>query len=63
VKGAFFIVEPNRKELIEISRLHDAGSLKPFLSAVVPLEEAAAAYDRAFRDARGHGEVVIAVAA
>src|SRR5215471_8385353 len=37
VKEAFFIVEPNQKQLGEVAKLLDAGKLKTFVSAVVPL--------------------------
>jgi NADPH:quinone reductase-like Zn-dependent oxidoreductase len=63
VKDAFFIVEPNQKQLLEVAKLLDAGTLKAFVSAVVPLEEAAVAYGRAVRDTRGYGKVVITVPA
>jgi NADPH:quinone reductase-like Zn-dependent oxidoreductase len=59
----FFIVEPNQKQLIEIAKLVDAGALKAFVSAVVPLEEAAAAYKRTIPNKRGYGKVVITIAA
>ena len=61
MKDAFFIVEPNREQLNEISELLDAGTMKTFVSAVVPLEDAAAAYSREARDKRGYGKVVITV--
>jgi NADPH:quinone reductase-like Zn-dependent oxidoreductase len=63
VKEAYFIVEPNQEQLLEVAKLLDAGSLKAFVSAVVPLEEASTAYSRAVRDKRGYGKVVVAVAA
>ncbi len=63
VKDAFFIVEPNQKQLQEVARLLDAGTLKPFLSAVVPLDDASVAYSRGVRQKRPHGKVVIAVSA
>jgi len=63
VKDAFFIVETNQKQLLEIAKMLDAGILKAFVSAVVPLEEASAAYSRAVRDKRGDGKVGIAVSA
>jgi len=63
VKEAFFIVEPNQEQLLEVAKLLDAGSLKAFVSAVVPLEEASIAYSRAVPDKRGYGKVVVAVAA
>ena len=38
VKDAFLIAESNQKQLVEVARLLDAGALKAFVSAVVPLE-------------------------
>jgi NADPH:quinone reductase-like Zn-dependent oxidoreductase len=61
VKDAFFIVEPNQKQLLEVAKLLDAGTLKAFVNAVVPLDEATVAYSRAVRAERGFGKVVIAV--
>jgi NADPH:quinone reductase-like Zn-dependent oxidoreductase len=63
VREAFFIVEPNQEQLLEVAKLLHAGSLKAFVSAVVPLEEASIAYSRAVPDKRGYGKVVVAVAA
>jgi NADPH:quinone reductase-like Zn-dependent oxidoreductase len=63
VKDAFFIVEADQKQLVEVARLIDAGTIKAFVSAVVPLEEAAVAYGKAVRDTRGYGKVAITVAA
>jgi NADPH:quinone reductase-like Zn-dependent oxidoreductase len=63
VKEAFFIVEPNQEQLLEVAKLLDAGSLKAFVSAIVPLKEASIAYSRAVPDKRGYGKVVVAVSA
>lgn len=63
VKEAFFIVEPNQKQLIEVARLLDAGTLKAFVSAVVPLEKAAVAYSREIQQKLPYGKVVVAVPA
>jgi NADPH:quinone reductase-like Zn-dependent oxidoreductase len=63
VKDAFFIVEPNQRQLLDLAKLLDAGTLKAIVSAVVPLEEASVAYSRAIPDKRGYGKVVIAVSA
>jgi NADPH:quinone reductase-like Zn-dependent oxidoreductase len=62
-KKAFFIVEPNQKQLIEVTRLIDAGKLKPVVDAVVPLSEAAAAYDGSLKNRQGRGKIVVEVAA
>src|SRR5512146_3143517 len=51
VRSVFFIVEPNRHELIEIARLIQAGELHPLIDAVFPLEEARQAFEPG---ARGH---------
>jgi NADPH:quinone reductase-like Zn-dependent oxidoreductase len=60
-RGVFFIVEPNRAELMEIGRLIDEGKLRPFVDAVLPLEQARQAFQRALR---GHsrGKIVLRVA-
>src|SRR5262249_31336578 len=60
VKDAFFIVEPNQSQLNEVTKLIDAGTLKAFVSAIVPWEEASLAYGKGVRDKRGYGKVVIA---
>jgi NADPH:quinone reductase-like Zn-dependent oxidoreductase len=62
-KDAFFIVEPNQAQLVEVAKLLDAGTLKAFVSAIVPLEEAAAAYGGAFQGKRGCGKIAISVLA
>jgi NADPH:quinone reductase-like Zn-dependent oxidoreductase len=61
VKDAFFIVEPNQKQLVEVGRLVDAGTLRVFVGAVVPLEQASAAYAVTVRGERRPGKTVIAV--
>lgn len=61
VKDAFFIVEPNQKQLVEVGRLLDAGTLKVFVGAVVPLEQASVAYGADVRGKRDHGKTVITV--
>jgi len=63
IKDAFFIVEPSQKQLIKVAKLFDTGTLHAFVSAVVPLEQAALAYGRAVPHKRGNGKVVVAVAA
>ncbi len=63
VKDAFFIVEPDQHQLVEVARLLDAGTLQAFVSAIFPLQDAAIAYSRAIPGKRGHGKVVLAVSA
>ncbi len=50
----FFIVEPRRDQLVEVGKLIDAGELRTFVSAVLPLAQASKAYTgRVERKARG----------
>ena len=63
VKDAFFIVEPNQKQLVEIAKQLDAGHLRAFVKTTVPLNEASAAYSGGVREKSGYGKIVIAVAA
>jgi len=58
VRDAFFIVEPNRSQLIEISRLIDAGSVKPVVGTVFPMKHFREAYDQ--KPARGKNVLQIA---
>jgi len=44
LKEAFFIVEANRRQLMELAHLIDAGVLRPIVSEVLLLEAAAQAY-------------------
>ena len=47
--GLFFIVEPRRAQLNELSRLIDAGTVRPIIEAVLPLNQAREAYERGIR--------------
>ena len=40
VHAVFFIVEPNRTQLMEIAHLIDAGKIRPILDTVLPLDQA-----------------------
>jgi NADPH:quinone reductase-like Zn-dependent oxidoreductase len=51
VKDAFFIVEPSREQLSEISRLIDAGHVRPIVDEVFRLAQARQAYQH--KPARG----------
>jgi NADPH:quinone reductase-like Zn-dependent oxidoreductase len=61
-KQAFFIVEPNQKQLPEVTKLIDAGKLKTFVDAVVPLADAAGAYDGSLKNRHGRGKIVVDIA-
>jgi NADPH:quinone reductase-like Zn-dependent oxidoreductase len=60
-KEAFFIVEPNHDQLVEVGRMLDAGKLQTFVNAIVPFEDAPAAYASQIADKRGFGKVVVSV--
>jgi len=62
VKESFFIVEPNQKQLKEITKRLETGSLKTFVNAAVPLDDAAAAYAKTIPQKLGYGKVVITLA-
>jgi len=56
----YFVVEPNRQQLRELSRLVEAEQLRPEIDSIFPLAEARAAFART--TARGkHGKVVLRV--
>ena len=61
VKDAFFIVEPNQKQLREVAGLLDSGKLKTYVNAVVPFDEASDAYSGEVRGELGYGKVVIVI--
>jgi NADPH:quinone reductase-like Zn-dependent oxidoreductase len=63
VKDAFFIVAPNQKQLVEIADQLDAGHLRAFVKAAIPLNEASTAYSGAFKQRSGYGKIVVAVSA
>jgi NADPH:quinone reductase-like Zn-dependent oxidoreductase len=56
----YFVVEPDREQLLEAARLVDAGELQPEIDSTFPLAEARSAFLRSA--ARGkHGKVVLRV--
>jgi NADPH:quinone reductase-like Zn-dependent oxidoreductase len=56
----YFVVEPNREQLLELARLVDTGQLRPQIDSIFPLTEARAAFIRSA--ARGkRGKVVLQV--
>lgn len=58
--ATYFVVEPNRDQLVEIGRLADTGELLPEIDSTYPLERARDAFERVA--ARGkHGKVVLDV--
>lgn len=62
LRAAFFIVEPNRAQLIQLGQLIDNGTLRVVVGAVLPLARAREAFEQG---AAGHqpGKIVLQVAA
>jgi NADPH:quinone reductase-like Zn-dependent oxidoreductase len=60
VRPTWFVVEPNREQLIQIGMLIDAGRIRPIVETVLPLSQARQAYERG---AKGHtrGKIVLRV--
>jgi NADPH:quinone reductase-like Zn-dependent oxidoreductase len=58
--GLYFIVEPNREQLVEIGRLAEEGELRPLVDSVFPLAEARAAFERTMQQGK-RGKVVLRV--
>ncbi len=61
VKKAFFIVEPNQKQLVEVAALLDQERLRTVVDTVIPFSRAAEAYSRD-TTRHGRGKLVVAVA-
>jgi NADPH:quinone reductase-like Zn-dependent oxidoreductase len=59
-EGTYFVVEPNREQLIELACLIDSGQLRVAIDSTFPLSEAAAAFERSLASGK-HGKVVIRV--
>jgi NADPH:quinone reductase-like Zn-dependent oxidoreductase len=57
----YFVVEPNRGQLVELARLVDDGVLRPEIDSVFPLAEARAAFGRVAERGK-RGKVVLRVA-
>jgi len=60
VRAVFFIVEPDRAELIQLGNLVDSGQLRPVIDTVYPLSEARQAFEHALS---GHtrGKIILQV--
>ena len=58
IKKAFFIVEPNQRQLMEIATLIDTYKLRTWVKAVLPFARASEAYTTQIP---GHGKVVVTI--
>lgn len=61
IDAVYFVVEPNREQLVELARLVDGGELRPAIDEVFPLDEARAAFERSMGRGK-RGKVVLRVA-
>jgi NADPH:quinone reductase-like Zn-dependent oxidoreductase len=61
VRALYFIVEPNRTQLMEIAHLIDAGKIRPILDTVLPLDQARQAFERGLSN-HARGKIVLRVA-
>ena len=60
--GIYFVVEPNGGQLAEITKLVDAGELRPEVDSVYPLEDFETAFKRLTEPGK-RGKVVLQIAA
>lgn len=56
----YFIVEPNREQLTELTLLADDGHLHPTIDTVFPLTEARQAFERS-ADRAHHGKIILRI--
>jgi NADPH:quinone reductase-like Zn-dependent oxidoreductase len=61
LRSTYFVVEPNREQLVELARLADRGKLRPAIDEVFPLADARNAFERSLGDQR-RGKIVLRVA-
>jgi NADPH:quinone reductase-like Zn-dependent oxidoreductase len=60
IEADYFVVEPNRDQLVELTRLAERGALRPQIDSVFALEDAPAAFERSLRGGK-RGKVVLRV--
>ena len=61
IKAVYFVVSPNREQLIEIAKLADGGVLEPIVGEVFPLDKAKEAFEHSLRR-HGAGKIVLSIA-
>lgn len=60
IAASYFVVAPNRDQLVELGRLADRGELRPAIDSVFPLAEARDAFARSMASGK-QGKVVLRV--
>jgi NADPH:quinone reductase-like Zn-dependent oxidoreductase len=61
VTGVYFVVEPNRDQLVELARLVDSGDLRVTIDEVFALADGRAAFERSLGE-HGSGKIVLRIA-
>jgi len=61
IKALYFVVSPNREQLVEIAKLVDNGSLQPSIDMIFPLPKAREAFERSLT-AHTAGKIVLRIA-
>jgi NADPH:quinone reductase-like Zn-dependent oxidoreductase len=56
----YFVVEPNREQLVRLGGMIDAGDLRPAIDSVFPLSDAVAAFERSLASGK-RGKVILRV--
>jgi NADPH:quinone reductase-like Zn-dependent oxidoreductase len=59
--ATYFVVEPNRSQLVELARLVDSEAVRPAIDSVFPLTDARAAFQRTMQRGK-RGKVVLRIA-
>lgn len=60
INAVYFVVEPNREQLIEIGKLADSGNLQSIISEVFPIADARRAFERSLT-AHKAGKIVLRI--
>ncbi len=60
VEATYFVVEPNREQLLELARLVDEGNVRPAIDSVFPLNEARSAFERVMLPGK-RGKIVLRI--
>ncbi len=61
IETSYFVVEPNREQLVELAGMIDAGELRPAIDSVFPLTDGRAAFERSVASGK-RGKVILRVA-
>ena len=60
IETTYFVVEPNRDQLVELAAIVDVGELRPAIDSVFPLSDARAAFERSLASGK-RGKVILRV--